>query len=518
MDNRHGLVVATQRRIPPSGIAAQLVARRDVMTWHRWRVVRAVLGALALGVSVLGWAAGAWAADLYQGTYRYQGAQRYEGYGPIEEQLDVNNPPVPLPIGPRLLRDNIPGVAEEMQKWPAFFRDLVLDVHFRSYYFNRELPLRPPPPSGPDTINQEAWALGGWVGLQSGWLLDTFRAGAVGYTSQPAYAPADRDGTGLLAPGQGSIVVLGQVYGQLKYQDYALLTGGRFLVNQGFVNPQDNRMIPNTFEGGAVTGTVGPVEYYAGYLTAMKQRNSDTFINMASAAGVTTGQNRGMVITTLNVDPAGIESLAPLQGLQLFFGNYFVPDVFNTFYFNPEYRRALNEDWRIRAGLQVWDQRSVGSDLRGNFSTWSTGALAEVGWRGFGFLAMMSATGPNSGVLVPYGGWQGYISLIETDFNLANEKAWEIGVTYDWGGTTFPNFKIPGLWNSLLYAEGFGIKAEAQGVPVGKRRELDLFTIYRPPRIPGLQFRFLASAIHQEPIDRLFYDFRIILDLEVPLF
>jgi hypothetical protein len=121
-------------------------------------------------------------------------------------------------------------------------------------------------------------------------------------------------------------------------------------------------------------------------------------------------------------------------------------------------------------------------------------------------------------VLVPYGGWQGYISLIETDFNLANEKAWEIGVTYDWGGTTFPNFKIPGLWNSLLYAEGFGIKAEAQGVPVGKRRELDLFTIYRPPRIPGLQFRFLASAIHQEPIDRLFYDFRIILDLEVPLF
>jgi hypothetical protein len=53
---------------------------------------------------------------------------------------------------------------------------------------------------------------------------------------------------------------------------------------------------------------------------------------------------------------------------------------------------------------------------------------------------------------------------------------------------------------------------------VGKRRELDLFTIYRPPRIPGLQFRFLASAIHQEPIDRLFYDFRIILDLEVPLF
>ncbi len=39
--------------------------------------------------------------------------------------------------------------------------------------------------------------------------------GAVGYTSQPLYAPNDKDGTTLLAPGQGGITVLGQAYGQL---------------------------------------------------------------------------------------------------------------------------------------------------------------------------------------------------------------------------------------------------------------------------------------------------------------
>ncbi len=489
------------------------------MRSDRSRCGRLVLGALVLVVGLLAWFTESLAAEPAWDRYRYQGAEHYEGYGPIEEQLEVNNPPVPRPIGPRLLRDNIPGVAEEMKKWPAFFRDLELDVHFRSYYFNRELPIRPTPPSGPDSVNQEAWALGGWVGLQSGWLLDTFRAGAVGYTSQPAYAPDTRDGTGLLAPGQQSIVVLGQVYGQLRYQDYALLSGGRFLVNQGFVNPQDNRMIPNTFEGGTVTGVVGPVEYYAGYLTAMKQRNSDTFINMARAAGVTTDDNRGLLITTLNFDPsAGPQALAPLKGLQVFLGNYFVPDVFNTFYLNPEYRRPLSEDWRMMFGVQLFDQQSVGQQLRGNFSTWHVGARAELGWRGLTFLAMMSATGPNSGVLVPYGGWVGYISLIETDFNLANEKAWETGVTYDWGGTTFKDFKIPGLWTSILYAEGFDIRAQAQNVPVGKRREADLFTVYRPPQIPGLQFRFLASMIQQEPQTRLFYDFRIIVDFEVPLF
>jgi hypothetical protein len=161
---------------------------------------------LVLGVSVFLWSLGDAAAD------RYQGSEHYEGYGPIDESLRVNNPLIPEPIGPRLLRDNIPGVADEMQRWPTFFRDLELNLHHRSYYFNRELPIRPSSPSGPDTFNQEAWALGGWVGLKSGWLLDTFRAGATGYTSQPAYAPEDRDGTGLLAPGQNSIDVVGQAF------------------------------------------------------------------------------------------------------------------------------------------------------------------------------------------------------------------------------------------------------------------------------------------------------------------
>ena len=163
----------------------------------------AVTVALALVASILPWCA-----------TTSRAAETYEGYSPIEGQRQVNNPPTPHPIGPRLLRDNIPGVADEMRKRPAFFRDLEMDLHLRSYYFNRELPIRPTPPSGPDTFNQEAWALGVHVSI-----------------------------------------------------------------------PRDNRMIPNTFEGVTVRGDVDPVEYYAGYLTAMKPRNSETFINIARAAG-----------------------------------------------------------------------------------------------------------------------------------------------------------------------------------------------------------------------------------------
>ena len=467
--------------------------------------------AVGLALVVLGWGGPAAAMDPEDPPY--------EGYGPVEEDLLLkdSDPPVPEPIGPRLLRDRIPAVGTRMQEWTPFLRDLQLDLHVRSFYFSRELPIRPTPLTGDDAVRQEAWALGGWIGLESGWLFDTFRLGATGYTSQPAYAPDDRDGTGLLALGQEGITVLGQVYGQLRYQDYALLTGGRMLVNEGFVNPQDNRMIPNTFEGAHLTGTVGPVDYGAGYLTAQKRRNFDTFDDMATVAGATTGDSRGLILTTLTFVPdRGPAALAPLKGLEAFLGNYYVPDVFNTVFLNPEYRIPLTEDWRLQVGGQYWDQRSVGDQFIGDFSTWQAGGRIQVGWRELTFLAMGSVTGDDAGMRSPYGGFRGYISLAETDPNLAGEKAWEAGFTYDWGGKT-SILRVPGLWTSLLYSESWGITAVRQNVPVGKRRELDLFTIYRPPAVPGLQFRMLISNIFQEPLDNNFFDFRFIVDFELPL-
>ena len=289
------------------------------------------------------------------------------------------------------------------------------------------------------------------------------------------------------------------------------------LVNQGFVNPQDNRMIPNTFEGATLTGIVGPVDYGVGYLTAMKRRNFDTFDNMATVAGVTTGENRGLILTTLTFVPdRGPAALARLKGLDVFLGNYYVPDVFNTVFLNPEYRIPLTEDWRLQIGGQYWDQRSVGDNLIGDFSTWQAGGRIQVGWRELTFLAMGSVTGDDAGIRSPYGGFRGYISLAETDPNLAGEKAWEAGIIYDWGGKT-SILRIPGLWTSLLYSESWDITAKRQNVPVGKRRELDLFTVYRPPAVPGLQFRMLISNIFQEPLDRDFFDFRFIVDFELPL-
>src|SRR6266498_2342591 len=210
-----------------------------------------------------------------------------------------------------LLR-RIPDVAEGVKSLPAFLRDIDLKLHLRTYYFNQR--------TSSDTYN-EAWAGGGWLAYQSGWLLDTFQMGATVYTSIPLYAPDDRDGTDLLKPGQIGFIVPGIAYGALRYKDYALLTGYRQLVDQTYVNPQDNRMVPNTFEGVTLKGTVGFADYLVGYLTQMKQRDADQFISMAEAAGVTDNSS-GLVLAGVN--------LTPWKDLKLQLSNQYGDDVFNA--------------------------------------------------------------------------------------------------------------------------------------------------------------------------------------------
>src|SRR5882672_4594149 len=128
------------------------------------------------------------------------------------------------------------GLGEELKRF--MYDDATLTFHVRSYYFDRT---NPSPP------NNVAWAGGGWVGYETGWFFDAVRFGIVGYTSQPLSAPPGTDGTLLLAPGQLGYTVLGQAYGKLKLWGQEF-TGYRQLINQPEVNPQDNRMTPNTFE------------------------------------------------------------------------------------------------------------------------------------------------------------------------------------------------------------------------------------------------------------------------------
>ena len=239
---------------------------------------------------------------------------------------------------------------------PPFLGDTDLKVHFRSYYFNRTNPN--------DTVN-EAYALGGWISYQSGWLFDTFAMGATLYGSAPIYTPPNRDGTLLLQPGQNGYYVPGEAWGALRYKEYALLKGYRQQVDQGYINPQDNRMTPNTFQGITLAGKVNWLQYLAGFLWQIKPRNSDEFISMSSQAGAVNSND--------GVGLFGV-SMTPLAGLKIDVSNQYGVNTFNTIYAEGQYLLPLNEDWKLRFGAQITDQRAVGDALLapGNGRFWVT--------------------------------------------------------------------------------------------------------------------------------------------------
>jgi hypothetical protein len=379
-----------------------------------------------------------------------------------------------------------------------FWKDSDLRLHLRTFYFDRH---------NPDASINEAWALGGWLQYTSGWFRNVFQVGATVYTSQPLYAPEDHDGTSLLAPGQDPITVLGQAYGRLRWCDLAVLTVYRQSVNDGYIGPQDNRMIPNTFEGVTLHGKVCAVEYDAGYLWDMKPRNFDHFIPMGEQAGVK-GSDEGLWYGSL--------LWAPSDHFEGFAGDYFTPNVFNTLFLQGKAKCKVARCTKAEAGVQVTDQRSVGDETLGNFETWNFGAGARLVWdSGLTLGAAFHVTGEDANIRSPYGTWPGWLSLIETDFDRAGEKAFGVGLRYDFGKCCHPLY-IPGLLAVLAYARGTDRRNPATGAGLPNTGEFDLDLTYDVQRVKGLQFRFRNAYVDSGGPDTG-YQIRLIANWEVDL-
>jgi hypothetical protein len=397
----------------------------------------------------------------------------------------------------------LPWLKDQLRDTPAFFRDMRLDLTIRTYYFDRE--------RFDDTIS-EAWALGGALSYQSGWVADRFSVGSVLYTSQKISAPETHDGTLLLKPGQESYTVLGQLYGRVKVVENNFINLYRYEYNTPFINKNDGRMTPNTFEGYTFQGTYRGKEgspafgYGGGYITKIKERNSDEFVWMSTDAGADV--HRGVALAGGSFSYRGLA-----------FGdmNYYSKDIINIFYTEGSYKVPVAGRLGLLFSAQYIDQRSTGDNLLtgSSFSTNQLGLRSDASYEGAVLTFAYTSTARGLNMQNPWSGYPGYTGVQVQDFNRAGESAFMAKASYD-----FSRLGLEGVTAYALYVHGWGAIDSSTGTSVTNQNEFDADLQWRPQWkfLKGLRLRTRYANVRQYEGDRnQINDFRVIVNYDIPL-
>ena len=387
--------------------------------------------------------------------------------------------------------------------------DASATLHIRSFFFDR---VNDTPPS------LVTLAGGGWVGLQTGWFYDTVQLGAVGYTSQPLWAPQNHwetsNGTNMLRPGGYGFFALGQAYASARWQGQTF-TGYRQYIDELEVNPWDNRMVPQTFEAYALRGKLGDVRYFAGYVAAIKPRDNSVFINMGEAAGAP-DVNAGMVLASLKYGDPTKDALAARASA------YIVPDILWSSYYDATGAIPITEDFKVRLSGQFMVQGSTGANLLTGhpFGTFTVGGKVDAIWGPIMLTGAFMQTGSAAEYRTPYGIFIGYNKQEVLDFDRAGERSFQIGATYDFKGVGLPGATF--LANAVYGANAVDPTTGAQLSQQWEYNlDLQLRAAQMPLEVPDwlkpLQLRGRIAFVDQYlgHTASSFTEYRVILNYEV---
>jgi hypothetical protein len=398
-------------------------------------------------------------------------------------------------------------VRRRLRTLPPFREGSRLRLTLRSYYMYGKLK---------SNERREAWVYGGSAFYESDWLADRVALGGELFTSLPIHAPGDRDGTALLRPRQRSYTVLGQSYAKVRIGERHIASLYRQTYDLPYLNRQYNRMTPNTFEGYTLAGEFGEeggehhLAYTAGYVTRIKQRNSDRFLPMGEVAAPDEDPKRGTAL--------GGALYSSSDGYSLGVMNLYTRDVLNILYVTADHKLALTDEIALRGVLQFTDQRSVGDDLitGSSFDTQTAAAQLSGSWRGLRIRLAGSTTASEAKIRTPWGLsptplW----SMLGTGFQRADEDAWLVGVSMN-----LRSLGIDGLSASMHFVRGSGARDETSGDSLPDQRELDMTFDYRPQGgfLRGWWFRVRGAFLSEEEGGGASQnELRIILNYDLPI-
>ena len=306
------------------------------------------------------------------------------------------------------------GAESERSRW--FLDGAELVFRPRTYYLHRDY----------DVANTRAgWALGGGLEFRSGWWQDRVRFGATLSTSQKLYGPSDKDGTQLFKPGPESFSVVSEAYATIRLAGDHGIRVGRQSLDLPYLGKHDLRMIPNTFEAVGIGNRPGDgFAYMAGYVDAIKYKDSDEFIAMSEAAGAE-GTDDGLTFI-------GARYRMPDQSVYGILHQR-TPDLFETTFAKAEKHVDVTDESSLWADISYTTQRSVGEARIGDFSTHLISARLEYITGPQKFRVGMSRTDEGGGIKKPYGNPANYLSIIINDFDRAGEDAVTLGYSLDMG-------------------------------------------------------------------------------------
>ena len=377
-----------------------------------------------------------------------------------------------------------------------FWRDTSLDLHLRSYYLER---------NRDQEQDSLGWAIGGWLAYRSGLWRERIGVGATLYTTQRIYGPDHKPETGLLKPLQEGFTVLGEAYVDVHLSQQAQLRLFRHTFDAPYLNKRDIRMVPNTFDAYLLFDeTDERLNYVLGHVTKIKTFSSDEFVYMSEAAGAE-GANDGVSMVGARYELSPTASVGAIDQ----YGH----NTYNTLYAEGSDSWDLTGELGLRLSGQYTYQKSVGDALVGRFNTGQFGIKSDLSSAGAVLTLAYVQTGDGSDIRNPWGGSPSYSSLILEDFDRAGEKAWRLGLSYDFARTGWK-----GLSGFINFASGdtpdHGRNAS------NDQDELDFTIDFRPPEgvFQGLWLRARAAFVDQRGSGALdVADYRLILNYELPL-
>ncbi len=395
---------------------------------------------------------------------------------------------------PIIVETTVPSSAEQGQApldesfdWSARFerireqrrkalRDTTFELQVRSMGLNR---------NKYDGSKSEAYAGGGSLRLQTGYFRNLFALGLTGYTSQKISGNKDEDGTNVLAPGQDSYSVLGEAYADFMIRDNAHFYIGRKGFDTPYINTNDVRMTPKTFEAAVLqgdfgVGSAGTLNYGLGFFDKIKEWTSEDFTSMSVDAGATV--HRGVWSGGALYKRGGFSAGAI---------NYYSEDVINIAYGDVTQTFTLKDGYPVKLSAQYTDQRDVGSKaLQGDeFSAHQIGIKADFSVGPALLTAGYTVASGDTNLRSPWGGHPGYTNVQVEDFNRDGEDASLLKAAYQF--KSLRGLSAYGLWVR-------GSEPNAAGEL--SRDEYDLNVQWAPPdgMIKGLSVRLRYALVKQD--------------------